>query len=420
MIKFTYQSYGKTGFHLRLRLYQSGETKFVSVTKLLKGAVQKRHWNQKKQMFISSTPFCDENNSILVQFRQRYEKAAIDWRGSVSGLLAHVDGVEECAKEGMAVSDYIRVVINRMREHKHADGTIKGSFEDYLKFEKRLEEYCSYKHISYSRLLMSDLSPVFVNNILKWVTHERNSAGLRYISKTLHSIIAKASKDELLKLDDFARCNWYSKPMGSSQKCFTLTSEQCRKFASLDLGKISRSRLNELYRDFCLFMLYTGQSGCDAISLKYSDIQIIGGVRHFVFRRRKISEKQAVPCSVPISVEMDRIMERWKRLAKDGYIFPIRNKTKIKTQTTNNGDIKHFLCRLNCWLKRVGKALGCDFPLHSYTFRHTAITNYISKGVPVLYVANMMGTSVDNCEKIYYNNQGDYASRNKVLAAMRF
>ena len=32
----------------------------------------------------------------------------------------------------------------------------------------------------------------------------------------------------------------------------------------------------------------------------------------------------------------------------------------------------------------------------------------------------MMGTSVENCEKIYYNNQGDTTSRNKVMDAMKF
>lgn len=175
-----------------------------------------------------------------------------------------------------------------------------------------------------------------------------------------------------------------------------------------------------MYRDFCLFILYTGQSACDAIALRYSDIKKIGGISHFVFNRRKIAEKQAVPCSVPINTELDRIMLRWRRLAKDGYIFPIRNKEKLKTQTTNNGDIKHFIGNLNNWLKKVGKALGCSFSLHTYTFRHTAITHYISKGVPVIYVSNMMGTSIENCEKIYYNNQGDVASRNKVLAAMKF
>ena len=366
MIKLTYQSYGKTGFNLRLRLYQSGETKYVSVTKLLKGAVLKRHWNQKKQSFTPSAPFSDENNSIIVQLRQRYEKAAIEWRGSVSGLLAQLDGSEERENGGLTVSGYIHRVIGRLQEHRHADGTIKGSYENYLKCDKRLKEYCDYRHVDYSKLLLSDLTPALVNSVLSWIARERNGLGLCYISKVLHSVITKASKEELLKLDDFVGCNWHSRPIGSSQKCFTLTLEQCKKFKSLDLRAISKSNLNELYRDFCLFMLYTGQSGCDAISLKYSDIKVIGGVRHFVSHRRKIAEKQAVPCSIPISAEMDRIVDRWKRLAKDGYVFPIRNKIKLKTQTTNKGDIKHFLSSLNNWLKHVGRAVELIYDLYVY------------------------------------------------------
>lgn len=110
-------------------------------------------------------------------------------------------------------------------------------------------------------------------------------------------------------------------------------------------------------------------------------------------------------------------MDRWRPQSRDGYIFPIRNKKKLTTQTTNNGDIKHFIGRCNNWLKKIGDLIGCDFPLHCYTFRHIAITNYISKDIPVIYVANMMGTSVENCEKVYYNNQGDVASRNIVAAA---
>jgi integrase len=241
-----------------------------------------------------------------------------------------------------------------------------------------------------------------------------------YVSKALHAVIMRADKAGYLNANDFKNCHWYKRPVGSSQKAHTLTEEQCKRFAYLDLKNVSESPLNELYRDFCLFILYTGQSVCDAVSLKYSDIQVINGVRHFVFRRRKIAEKQAVPCSVPINPELERIMQNWKHLSKDGYVFPIRNKNKLKTQTTNNGDIKHFIGKLNTWLKRVGAVLGCTFSLHTYTFRHTAITHYISKGVPVIYVANMMGTSVDNCEKIYYNNNADVASRNKVLAAMKF
>lgn len=43
MITVNYQAFGTKGFQLRLRLYQDGETRFVSVTKLLKGAILKRN-----------------------------------------------------------------------------------------------------------------------------------------------------------------------------------------------------------------------------------------------------------------------------------------------------------------------------------------------------------------------------------------
>lgn len=419
MITINYQTFGNKGFQLRLRLYQSGETKFINVTKLLKGAIQKRHWNQRKQLFIPSCPFSDENNAMLVQFRQRYDEMAINWTGSVFGMIAAMEDTP-APSEAMTVAGFIQVIVGRLNEKRHADGTIKGSFEGYEKLERRIKEFCKYKKIKYSKLLISELTANTINNLLEWVEKVRKGKGRIYISKMLHAMIAKADQDGYLKADDFKKCNWVQKAKGSSQKSNTLTEEQCKKFSQLNLDEISCSPLNELYRDFCLFILYTGQSACDAISLKYSDIKKIGGVSHFVFKRRKIADKQIVPCTVPINEELDRIMLRWRHLAKDGYIFPIRNKEKLRTQGTNNGDIKHFIGKVNYWLKKVGKALGCTFPLHTYTFRHTAITHYISKGVPVIYVANMMGTSVDNCEKIYYNNQGDTSSRNKVLAAMRF
>lgn len=418
MITINYQMFGNKGFQLRLRLYQSGETKFINVTKLLKGAIQKRHWNQRRQLFVPSCPFSEENNAMLVQFRQKYDEMAINWTGSVFGMIAAMETPAD-SPEAMTVAGFIKVIIGRLNEHKHADGTIKGSFEGYEKLERRIKEFCQYKKIKYEKLLISELTASTIDNMLEWVEKTRKGKGRVYISKMLHSMIMKADKDEYLDADDFKKCKWVPKARVSSQKNNTLTEEQCKKFAQLDLDKISNSRLNELYRDFCLFILYTGQSACDAISLKYSDIKNIGGISHFVFTRRKIAEKQSVPCTVPINEELDRIMLRWRHLSKDGYVLPIRNKEKLKNQGTNNGDIKHFISKLNYWLKKVGKALGCTFPLHTYTFRHTAITRYISKGVPVIYVANMMGTSVENCEKIYYNNQGDTSSRNKVLAAMQ-
>ena len=76
MITINYQLFGK-GFNLRLRFYQNGETKFICVNKLLKGGLQRKHWNPKKQIFIHSAPFSDENNQLIVKFRQQYYEKSI-------------------------------------------------------------------------------------------------------------------------------------------------------------------------------------------------------------------------------------------------------------------------------------------------------------------------------------------------------
>lgn len=420
MITINYQTFGTKGFQLRLRLYQDGETKYINVTKLLKGSVQKKHWNQKKQLFIPSCPYSDENNSILVRFRQKYDEAAVGWSGSVFGLIASMEGNETADESCIKLTDFIKSVVEELKKKKHADGTTKGSYESYEKLDKRLNEFCQYKKIQYSKLCVTDLSAAFVDHIFDWVVNVRKGKGHVYISAMLHSIVVRAGKAGYLKWDDFKNCKWRGKNRESVQKYNTLTSEQCKRFVGLTKEEMPKNPKSELYRDFCTFILYTGQSACDAIALKYSDIKSIGGVDHFVFKRRKIAEVQAVPCTVPINAVMKNIMARWKRQAKDGYVLPIRNNHKLATQATTNGDIKHFISRLNLWLKKVGTIIGCDFPLHSYTFRHTAITHYLSKDVPVIYVANLMGTSVKNCENIYYNNQGDIISRDKVLQAIVF
>lgn len=421
MISINYQSYGAKGFNLRLRVYQNGETKYLSVNNLLKGSPSKRHWNQKKQMFTASAPFSEENNRILVQFRQKYDELAISWDGSLTGFFNSINTEKKAAISNKPTLEQLfSDIINEHKSRKHPDGTTKGSYEVYEKAERRLKEYCAYKHLDYAKVLVEDITSDFLNSFFGWIDTNNSGKGKLYVSTMLHSVLSKADELGIIKFETLKGTKWCKKLRMSANKYRTLTTDQCNKIMALSEAELPKNQNSLLYRDFCVFLLFTGQSPCDAISLNYSDIQVIDGISHFIFRRRKISEKQAVPCSVPINAKMQEIMDRWKPLSQDGYIFPIRNKRKLATQKTNNGDIKHFVCRCNHWLKKLGEVIDCSFPLHCYTFRHTAITNYISKDIPVIYVANMMGTSVENCEKIYYNNLGDVASRNKILKVTSF
>ncbi len=414
MVSVNYQTFGTKGFQLRLRLYQDGETRYINVTKMLKGAILKRHWSAKKQCFIPSCPFADENNEAINRFRRKYDERAITWKGSLYGFIASFEEKDDEVGIKM-LQELIAYVVSEKKKRYHKDGTIKGTFEGYEKLDRRLAEYCKYAKLKYEKIMVKDVNPAFINGVFDWIAETKDGKGYGYVSAMFHAVMMEANDLGLLPFESLKGTRWKEKTRESENKYRTLTNTQCKILASMDVKELPKGPKSELYRDFCVFLLYTGQSPCDAIALKYEDIKTIRGVEHFIFKRRKIAERQPVPCAVPINKEMKRIMKRWEKEAKDGYVFPIRNDHKLNTQRTNNGDIKHFIGRLNTWLKKIGEILGCDFPLHTYTFRHTSITNYISKGVPVVYVANLVGTSVKNCEQIYYNNQGDIKSRNLVM-----
>lgn len=422
MISVNYQMFGTGGFQLRLRIYQDGETRFVNVTKLLKGSLTKRHWNKKKKCFFASAPFSELNNETLVKFIAPYEERAKTWSGTLAGFMLSFEKVSSVKPDDDRTFVHIldMIVSDMKANNVHADGTLCGGYEHYEKLKKRMEEFCESAHVDHQKLSIDDMTPEFVNKVLLWAKN-RSVGKCLYISKTLRAALSRASKMGKFDFSTVEGCNWEKGKTGRTHKYETLSDKLCKSFSEIPDDELPQSgRMASLYRDFCIFILYSCQSACDAISLKYSNIQVIDGIDHFVFKRRKIDTRQPTDCLVPINDEMKRIMKKWKPLTKDGYVFPIRSKERINNNKVNNGDIKHFLNRLNYWLKLMTDKINCPFPLHTYVFRHTGITRYVSKGVPIIYVANLAGTSVSNCEKIYYNNQGDTTSRDKVLSAVKF
>ena len=89
---------------------------------------------------------------------------------------------------------------------------------------------------------------------------------------------------------------------------------------------------------------------------------------------------------------------------------------KEKTYKTKDYTFKNFREKLNNWLKSVGKALDLEFDLYAYVFRHTAITVAIDNGLPVSFVSNAAGTSVEMIQQHYYN--GDNAHNRAMLSSI--
>ena len=110
---------------------------------------------------------------------------------------------------------------------------------------------------------------------------------------------------------------------------------------------------------------------------------------------------------------MRAIINKYRGQSKDGYVFPIMDDTKSLKYKTRDFLLKSFRQDLNIWLKIVGKELGLNFDVYAYVFRHTAISAAIDGGLPVSYVVNLAGTSLEMIEKHYYN--GDNSDNSTKL-----
>lgn len=428
MVNLNYQSFGNEGFNLRLRFYKDGETKYLNINRKLKGDLRKRHWNQKKQCFVASAPESKANNETLQRIIAPYLEAADSWDGDLKDFIelhkkkkkVFVPKKPTFSGKGSdrpyTLKDMMDYEIAYQMTKVRHDGTIKGTFEMYEKAAKRISEFCVHKNVHYDKVLLSEVDADFVNSFFEYV--ESKKAGKYvYLSSVLKALLNKAAKNGWYDTSQLIGANWKKKSV-SVHKYETLTREQCRRFINMKIEEMPfpKGKYTELMRDFCVFILFTCQSPCDAICLKYENV--IGG--NLIFKRRKIDEKQHHPCMVPVNDVIEAILKKYKGANKDGYIFPIRTAKKIATSKTNNGDIKKFIGHCNAWLALLGKTLGCNFRLHLYTFRHTGITNYMSRGIDHLFVSEMAGTDVKNLKSTYYNCLEDDWNRKMALTATDF
>ena len=129
--------------------------------------------------------------------------------------------------------------------------------------------------------------------------------------------------------------------------------------------------------------------------------------------KRKKTHRTA---EVPITPIVRSIIDKYKGISKFGYIFPIMDDEQEKNHSTKDYTYKKFREHLNIWLKEIGKELGTDFDLYAYVFRHTAITVAINNGLPISYIANAAGTSVEMIQQHYYN--GECAKNREMLTSV--
>ncbi len=134
----------------------------------------------------------------------------------------------------------------------------------------------------------------------------------------------------------------------------------------MEMRDNAADNMSRKYLDFFLFQIFTGMAYSDAADFDYEEHVINLDGRNYIHSHRLKTGEEFV---VPILPYTEKILKRTK------------NKPVINT-----------IQKYNQFLKGVGMALGCQFPLTSHVARHTfACTIILGEGVPKEVLQVMMG-----------------------------
>lgn len=307
--------------------------------------------------------------------------------------------------------------------------TLSAKFLEVVILREKAKQGCNFE--CYQKLLTKCRKSISGFDELPFSTLDYNKMvaiaysfaqdkGYRNHTKTFRALLGKAHKDpnimfKLRQIDDF-HFNDYDPDKFQVEMAHPdiLSTKQLRMFLNAAPYYLTpdykRKKEIGLYYDFCVFMYSSFFAPCDVIKAKLRDIT---NRSTLVIRRKKTHR----PVEIPISPVMRKIIDKYRGQSKDGYIFPILDDKREKQYKTKDYSFKRFRGKLNIWLKSVGETLGTDFDLYAYVFRHTAITVAINSGLPVSYIANAAGTSVEMIQQHYYNGECEQ-NRERLTAAL--
>lgn len=394
---------------LVLRISENKDRFYKSVEYLLKGSPDFKHWKADKEQFSGYSPFYQENNQALADFKQIYWKLVKEHpeltARQISDFYKH-----EKRHTGSAPVELAEWTVDQY-------ANCVGRYLEVVTLREKAKSGCNYE--GYYKLLQKcrrelpgfDTMPFSTLDYNKMVQIAHTFAkGKAYVhhSKRFRAMLGKASKDKdvlfnLSQIGDFRFCDYnpgrYEIEGGEPD---VLSAEELKAFLNMSVKDITPQykdrKMVEIYYDFCVFMFHSFFAPCDIIKAKWSNITKRGTI---AVKRKKTHRL----VEVPVTPVMRQIINKYKGQSKDGYIFPIMDDEKEKTYKTKDYTFKKFREFLNKWLKVVGRELQLSFNLYAYVFRHTAITVAIDNGLPILYIANAAGTSVEMIQLHYYNGE---------------
>ena len=277
----------------------------------------------------------------------------------------------------------------RINNRPLREGTRKGHLTTYKALE-RFGKFKTFDDVTLQHIYQFDL---FIREEQTYTTKGkpivRSQAAIHNYHKRFKAYVSEAFRLGLIKENPYER---FQDKRGEKSDRPHLTEAQLKKL--IRMREESTDTVMNKYLDFFLFQTFTGMAYSAAKSFDYEQHVVTIDGKDYIDRHRIKTGNEFVTPILPIT---RKILER----------------NNYKMEITSNQKYNQFL-------KGIGLALGCSFPLPTHIARHTfACTVALGQGISKEVLQIMMGHTSIKTTEIYAKLPMQYVSQNNGARMFR-
>lgn len=333
---------------------------------------KKSHWNGEK--LLKKHPNSQIGN-LLIQEKMKEARSIItefELQGVDFTLKQFENRFRNISKASKTIAEYWKEKIEQ-RNKAGRTGDAQVHISTYNSF---------FQFIGDKALTFQDLDYELLHQYEVFLRSKGNTnGGIGVKMRAIRSLYNQAMKAGLVDEKYYPFRKYQISKFRSRSTKRSLTREEIRLIEQLDINK--HPQLVDAKYLF-LFSYYThGMNFYDQMKLEWSNIQ-----RDRIYYTRSKTKKKF---NIKILPPVINILEHYKKQKrKTPYVFPILLKPKL-TPIQVERRKKKALRSYNGKLKEIGKILGIDKKITSYTARHSFATNLKHIGVSTDIVSQSLG-----------------------------
>ena len=212
--------------------------------------------------------------------------------------------------------------------------------------------------------------------------------------RTLRALYNRAIKEKIISLDIYPFREYKIGKLNTATQKRALKLEQIEKIEKLELASDSRL-LKSKY--IFLFSYYT----------MGTNIVDIAGITWDKIRDGRLQYKRAKTdklYNITMNEKALAILEHYKALQTDKYIFPIYSEDIHTTAQQRNDRLHKVMRQTNDDLREIAKMCQIDENLTTYVARHSAATVLKRKGISTSYISELLGHETEEITQTYLDS----------------